>query len=114
MMNSLLALTYCYSGCFIQNPHEEWLEVSPTEIELDALFWNLFDFQYILYTIAVNRHNSVNAVDGAHCQCYFVLKYRLLKEMKSTWGSTLKFQYVILDYFNSPVKKYYIKFDLRY
>ena len=48
-----------------------------------------------------NKHNLLD--HGKHCRADFCDSHRMLKSIRSVWGDDIKFRYIILDYFFSPV-----------
>ena len=48
-----------------------------------------------------NKHDLLD--HGKHCRADFCDSLRMLKDIRSIWGSDIKFRHIILDYFFSPV-----------
>lgn len=50
-----------------------------------------------------NKHEDATLLHGKHCQANFADTRRMFRSMKERFGSETKFDFVILDYFFSPV-----------
>lgn len=65
---------------------------------------------YDVYTLD-NKHDSKNLLEvkkGRHCQASFNDTRRMKMDILQTWGETIKFDVIILDYFFSPVRQVFI------
>ena len=57
---------------------------------------------YDVYTLDDKHEISFKTEPGKHCSSNFCDKRRLKNDMETAWGKSLRFDYIILDYFWCP------------